>query len=124
VRTSLNLELPAVPEAAAVGRDALFHWCEDLGIDRAQRELVRLLASELITNVVRHSGAASLRVAAVLRDDEVLVTVTDAGTAGMPALREPDLASGGFGLHMLAQESSRWGVERANGTCVWFTLGI
>ncbi len=85
---------------------------------------MRLLASELITNVVRHSGAASLRVAAVLRDDELLVAVTDAGTAGMPVLREPDVASGGFGLYLLAHESSRWGVERASGTCVWFTLAI
>jgi hypothetical protein len=36
--------------------------------------------------------------------------------------REPGARGGGYGLYLVEQLAKRWGVERNEGTVVWFEL--
>ena len=89
-------------------------------------EDARLLASELITNSLCHAGIseeASIRLAVQLRGGALRVEVRDPGTHGAVAPREPDRVNGGgFGLHLVDQLATRWGVNRTGGTHVWFEV--
>ena len=89
-------------------------------------EDARLLASELITNSLRHPEIpddASLRLAVHLRDGALRVEVRDPGTNGVVAPREPDRENGGrFGLQLVDKIATRWGVNRTGGTNVWFEV--
>jgi anti-sigma regulatory factor (Ser/Thr protein kinase) len=82
---------------------------------------IRLLVSELVTNVIRHTPAGH----GVLRmrcNSRVLrVEVEDDGP-GVPATPvEPDREhGGGFGLYLVDRLSDRWGVR--DRTCVWFEM--
>jgi len=86
-----------------------------------------LLATELVSNSVRHSGmpaSAGVVVGVTLRPDSVRIDVDDPGCSGAIAPRPPDPESGGFGLNLVQTLSERWGVERAveGGTRVWVQL--
>jgi signal transduction histidine kinase len=88
----------------------------------------QLVASELVTNSVRHSGAPP-DAALVLRVELALTTlwleVEDPGQGGSVAPRAPDLdGGGGMGLNLVRTISERWGVEQvgAGGTRVWARL--
>jgi serine/threonine-protein kinase RsbW len=87
---------------------------------------VQLLATELVTNSVRHgelhgSDAAIVRV--YLSDDAVRVDVENPGTAGVVASNGPDLAGGhGLGLKLVGDVAVRWGTYRDDNTHVWFDL--
>jgi anti-sigma regulatory factor (Ser/Thr protein kinase) len=60
-----------------------------------------------------------LRLAVQLRDGAVRVEVRDPGTGGEIARRTPD---GGYGLQLVEQLATRWGVNRTGGTHVWFEV--
>jgi anti-sigma regulatory factor (Ser/Thr protein kinase) len=88
---------------------------------------IALLVSELVTNAVRHGGAASFR---PLRVDfrrhagRIRVEVVDPGTGFEPP-SPPGRgdASGGWGLFLLDRLAERWGVCPAPaGSRVWFEL--
>ena len=87
-----------------------------------------LVATELVTNSVRHSGAPGGAVVVVrvqITSTMVRLEVEDPGSGGTIAPRAPDLESGGgFGLNLVRALSERWGLERAvaGGTCVWAQL--
>jgi anti-sigma regulatory factor (Ser/Thr protein kinase) len=91
-------------------------------------ERAKLVMSELVTNSVRHSGAAPgagviFRVRVV--PGGFWLEVEDPGRDGTVAQHAatPD-ATGGFGLHIVQALSERWGIERAlqGGTRVWAQL--
>lgn len=85
-----------------------------------------LVASELVTNAVRHGdGGIVTRLRVV--DDEVHLSVSDDGAA-LPALRHVPVGGGGgggLGLHIVERLARRWGVEPAGarGKTVWAVLG-
>jgi len=92
-----------------------------------------LLVSELVTNVLMHSGAtsAAVSVTAPLPGDggpgTVRVEVADPGSAPLvpgaihPGPREP----GGLGLAIVDAIASDWGVVQDDGgKTVWFELGL
>jgi anti-sigma regulatory factor (Ser/Thr protein kinase) len=86
-----------------------------------------LLATELVTNSVRHSGmpaSAGVAVAITITPVNVRLDVDDPGRGGTIAPRPPDEERGGFGLNLVQTLSERWGVERAaqGGTRVWAQL--
>jgi anti-sigma regulatory factor (Ser/Thr protein kinase) len=90
---------------------------------------VRLLTTEVVTNSVRHGqvdddGWISSTVA--VDDDRVRVEVRDSGDVlGVPEQRAPDYEDGGgFGLFLLDQVATSWGVEQDAGLCVWFELAL
>jgi anti-sigma regulatory factor (Ser/Thr protein kinase) len=94
------------------------------GLDRALREDTVLLATELVTNAVRH-GRSEVSVRLWPGPDVVRVEVSDAN----PHRPEPggyDLdAEDGRGLLIVGALSSRWGtapLPGGTGKTVWFEL--
>lgn len=87
-----------------------------------------LVASELVTNSVRHSGASadeSARLRVWISATRVRLEVWDPGTDRTVAARSPALEDdGGFGLNIVRAVSERWGLEQdvASGTRVWAEL--
>lgn len=121
----LEATLPVDPAAPATARAALTRWLSG-HVPIEVLEDARLLASELITNSLGHadvSEEASIRLAVQLRGGALRVEVRDPGTSGAVAPREPDRVNGGgFGLNLVDQLATRWGVNRTGGTHVWFEV--
>ena len=114
----LVIDLPATPAAPGLARRAV----EQLELDEAQRSTVRLLTSEVVTNAVRHADrpGPTIRVAAAIRDRRLRLCVTDFGSGFVPPARpRPHGPEGGFGLYLVEELASRWGVADST---VWFEL--
>lgn len=115
-----ELRLPPDVSAPAIARRAVDDVLASAPISlRAQ---VSLVASELVTNVLRHSTAAQPTATLTLAwdSDRVTIAVADAGIGFDPVLapREADGAVGGWGLRVLDAVANRWWVERDCGTRV------
>ena len=114
----VRIALPAVPESAARARRALV----GAGLGEDVEHTVTLLATELVTNAVRHAGPderGRVVLLARLEPDFVRVEVHDAGPSFDPAVRH---TAKGFGLRLVDALSTRWGVDRERGNRVWFEL--
>jgi anti-sigma regulatory factor (Ser/Thr protein kinase) len=85
---------------------------------------VVVLASELVTNAVRHGGAGvddTIVVHLAIAADVLRIEVCDRGPGFVPpAILRPRSAGGGNGLILVERLSSSWGVSGDDGTCVWF----
>jgi two-component sensor histidine kinase len=114
---TLTVALPPVPESARRARRALVA----AGLDPDLDHTVSLLATELVTNSVRHvEGRELIRLEASLSDGFARVDVIDRGPGFDPEVRH---TSDGFGLRLVDKLASRWGVEREGGsTRVWFEV--
>jgi anti-sigma regulatory factor (Ser/Thr protein kinase) len=88
----------------------------------------RLVASELATNSVRHSGATageSMVIRLDLSSTRVRLEVEDPGVAEAISIRAADQeGGGGFGLNLVQVLSDVWGHDRGpgGGTRVWAEL--
>lgn len=112
------------PLAPAAARAWVTRWLAGL-VSEADLDDALLLISELVTNGVRHSGAAAgapLRISAAVSGDVLRLEVADAGEGGAIARRAPDPGGGGWGLNIVDDLASRWGVEHGEGTQVWCEL--
>jgi anti-sigma regulatory factor (Ser/Thr protein kinase) len=126
----LQLALNRDLHAPAAARAAVGKWCPHLAGGASRRETLLLLVSEVVTNAVLHSQGppdAPIRVSASVEDDRVRVEVTDAGkrfTRASHELPRPGARTtiGGYGLYVVDQAASSWGVDRACGTRVWFEI--
>lgn len=107
-------------EAASIGE--VRHFVAAVLIGWPCREDVRLVASELATNAVRHTESGRggrFSVAVRVRFDRVRVSVTDAGARHRPVLysdapdREQDV--NGRGLFLVAALAKEWGVDDVSG---------
>ena len=118
------LDLPMSADAPALARRAI----EGLALADGARETASLLASELVSNAVRHSGAggsAPIRLRARLSDGALRLSVTDPGYGFSPAAeRPPPGVDGGFGLFLVEQLADAWGVESVAPTTVWLDLAL
>jgi anti-sigma regulatory factor (Ser/Thr protein kinase) len=90
---------------------------------------VILVASELVTNALRHSGctdAQFIHVRVRKARDRLLISVADPGHSGRRARAgyPVDLGAGGVGLWVVEQLSRRWGTERDGGYRVWAELPL
>jgi anti-sigma regulatory factor (Ser/Thr protein kinase) len=114
---TLTVALAPVPESARRARRALVGG----GLDPDLDHTVSLLATELVTNSVRHVlGNDDVRLEAVLADGFARVEVIDQGPGFDPEVRH---STDGFGLRLLDKLASRWGVERdEDGNHVWFEV--
>jgi anti-sigma regulatory factor (Ser/Thr protein kinase) len=121
----LSLDIPCNRSAPAVVRDALGEvhdgvWSLDDGL---------LVASELVTNAVRHSGCApdhTLQVNVGLVQDGLMISVHDPGLSkgtAEPRVSDP-IEPGGWGLQIVEQLATRWGSERPDGYRVWAELPV
>lgn len=109
----LRLDLPPAADAPARARDALRALEPELSLD--EMTSLGLAVSELVTNSVRHSGAAvsaeiGLRV--LLTPHAARVEVTDPGGGFEPDVRARSRDElGGWGLYLVDQLARRWWIE-------------
>jgi anti-sigma regulatory factor (Ser/Thr protein kinase) len=120
----LRVSLERDPRAPSHARAAVARFVATSGISAPALDTLTLLVSELVSNAVMHSdapSASSIRLhARVLERGTIRVEVTDCGSGFTAAPRDPSRVTGGYGLFLVAQEASRWGVDREGGTRVWF----
>lgn len=111
----LRFDLPCDQMAPSAVRHAL----ESGGHEAWVMGDVMLVASELITNAVVHSGCTPDDMVSVefeLRPDAIVCAVSDPGRSGKEAEPAPvDGFHGGFGLRVVDELASRWGHERQPG---------
>jgi len=124
-----SLTIPGRPEEVRRTRAFVTRTLAAAGKgDSVDSHAATLLASELVTNAIRHSasGGPSGTVTIVVVDvpDGVLIEVTDDGSsAGSPVVRSNLMAQNGQGLYLVQQMAAQWGFLRdADGTTVWFHL--
>ncbi|MCP9955915.1 SpoIIE family protein phosphatase [Actinomadura madurae] len=114
-------ELPAEPAAVrrarGLIRDRLARWgLEDMAYTTT------LLASELVTNAIRHAGGRI--VLRLVREGGLVCEVFDSSD-GRPRIRHHDeeedgASESGRGLHVVGRLAQRWGVRRTKGgKVVW-----
>jgi anti-sigma regulatory factor (Ser/Thr protein kinase) len=121
-----SVTILALPEQVRVARAFV---ARVLGPSHGHADVAVLLASELVTNSVRHSGSAvpggRVTVTVATREDDVRVEVTDPGAGGVPALLPAAAeAEGSRGLRLVEALAARWGYERGGGLAMtWFELG-
>jgi len=114
----LDLDLPCDDRAPSVVRQALSDGAEQ---SWAMGDAI-LVASELVSNAVRHSGCAEhqqIQVSVKLRNEHLVIDVRDPGVSGQDAEVRPGFKLGGFGLLIIDQLAVRWGSERERGYRVW-----
>ncbi len=110
------------PEAVGAARQAVTDAADGhVGDDCL--ETLRLLVSEVVTNTVLHSGTRSELEVTFCVNDEAVVSVTDHGVGFAPRPRTGATDDvGGWGLYLVEQLSSQWGVARNGFTRVWFVV--
>jgi transcriptional regulator with XRE-family HTH domain/anti-sigma regulatory factor (Ser/Thr protein kinase) len=107
---------PSDPLAPALARAALATTA--IGIPADAFEAGALLTSELVTNSVRHSGSDWIDVGITVGIDVLRVEVSDESSRTIRP-RTPDV-DGGWGLTVIGELASRWGVERRpEGKTIW-----
>ncbi len=117
---SFELALPRHTGSPGQARRALTQWFAS-SLPPSELETATLLASELVTNAVRH-GKGKIKLLADLDDDRLLVEVIDEGGGLERAIRARDFESvEGWGLRIIDSQSSRWGTHEGT-THVWFEL--
>lgn len=121
----LSLDVPCAADAPALVRSALAGQAQ-LGWIVGDAMLV---ASELVTNAVLHSGGGAghaLHVTATVDADYMRICVEDperAAGAGSP-LQIGDFSDAGVGLLIVDHLVDRWGAERDGGYRVWAELAL
>lgn len=113
-------DIPEIPRSRRFVADVLARSGPDVNSDS-----VLLVASELITNAVRH-GAGDVELRVDVTDDVVRLEVLDDGHVKVeaPVRNVPSTAVGGRGLHLVRDVSRCWGsgFDPAGRTLVWAEL--
>ena len=116
----MRINLPARSDSPARARrfveQALVNRCPQALVDAAA-----LLATELVTNAVRHAHTEMTLEIEASRDG-VRLEVSD-GSKTMPAMREHSTGAHGRGLLLVNRIAEAWGTEpRPDGKSVWAQL--
>jgi serine/threonine-protein kinase RsbW len=110
--------------APAAVREAMTSLC-DLGWILGDAMLV---ASELVTNAVRHSLCTEdeLLTVWITRDGRLRISVLDPGASGRNVeIVDRPIGLGGLGLKVVDQLATSWGAERReDGYAVWAELHL
>ena len=120
-RKLLELDLPRAGGSAALARGALARID---GFSEEVEHRLALLATELVTNAVRH-GRGNIRLLATFAPATIRVEVRDDG-GGFDLERSLAIegtAAGGFGLKIVDRMADRWGADPPRGL-VWFELDL
>src|SRR3954452_22370254 len=113
-RHRLTLHLPRHLAAESIARRELGRWFDGQG-SKVLVDDVRLVASELVTNAVRH-GTGEIRLDAQSTRDTVSMQIYDRGAGFIPRRR-----SQASGLAQVEAVCERWGVGPGT-TNVWCVL--
>jgi anti-sigma regulatory factor (Ser/Thr protein kinase) len=118
--------LGARPDAPGLARRTVV----GLPLPQTTRDILALLASELVTNCVRHAGLAegdTLSLSISNGGGRIRIAVRDGG-AGFPLpsiSRGHSMANGGRGLLIVDELADDWGVEQHQDGCtVWCELVV
>lgn len=131
VTVALNGQAPSVwvfagePETARRVRGRLRAWSEEVALGPPAADHLVLVASELVTNVVRHCDGGVV-VSVARKDHDVLLEVGD-GSPAIPhrATHLSPLATGGRGLVIVEALARSWGAGAAgSGKVVWARLPL
>ncbi|MEU0413792.1 SpoIIE family protein phosphatase [Streptomyces griseorubiginosus] len=115
-------ELPSDPAVVSRSRAAVTGQLAAWGLEELSFT-VELIASELVTNAIRHAtGPVRLR---LLRDRALICEVSD-GSGTSPRLRRARTEDeGGRGLFLVAQLAERWGTRYTpDGKIIWTELPL
>jgi signal transduction histidine kinase len=122
----LEARLPKSADAPREARAAVARLCDAGALPPAVRPDLLLLVSEVVTIAVvdeQRSPSAPLVLTAARRDGVVRVTLADSGSGFTVEARA---RAEGYGLYLLDQVATSWGVEKVaddgDGTRVWFEL--
>nr|WP_258053616.1 SpoIIE family protein phosphatase [Streptomyces sp. Ru72] len=110
-------EFPSDPAVVSRAREAVTGQMAAWGLDELGYT-TELVASELVTNAIRHAtGPVQLR---LLRDRALICEVSD-GSSTSPRLRRArNEDEGGRGLFLVAQLTERWGTRyTTDGKIIW-----
>jgi anti-sigma regulatory factor (Ser/Thr protein kinase) len=122
--TRTVFRFPAAADAPGRARAAAESTLQDGYPDLVETSL--LLISELVTNCVRHgelSPDKQIELKITTYSDGLKIDIVDPGVGFRYKPREGSLdRAGGWGLYMVEQLSSRWGVGDGYPTTVWFEL--
>jgi anti-sigma regulatory factor (Ser/Thr protein kinase) len=117
----LSLQIAGGPGAPSEARTALRRFHPELPAELMQ--VVVLLASELVANAVKHAKAELVAIRFEVIPRHIRVEVSDEGPGFAPDPVELDPSGvGGWGLHLVDELSSRWGVDEGEGARVWFEI--
>src|SRR5262249_53252731 len=95
----VEMELAPRPESVAEARGAIGDLLD--GLDRRNRDAVRLIVSELVTNAVRHGPEKPISLRVIREDDTIRGEVSDQGDAAIAINRSAEgYVNGGFGLRL------------------------
>ncbi|MGH9243159.1 MAG: ATP-binding protein [Acidimicrobiales bacterium] len=119
-----TITLRSHPASVRLARRFVWSWLGQRGTTRIGEDL-QLVASELVTNAVRHSVLSAVHISR--RGDAIRLEVDDQG-GGKPRLlplADPTAASG-RGLRIVERLASSWGVDRlpTGGKRVWCELKV
>ena len=124
--STLRMHLERDPQAPSLARAAVADFTENSEIASEATDTLTLLVSELVSNAVRHSddppASAIVLCARLLNRGAIRVEVIDGGSGFTAVQRDPARPYGGYGLYLVANQASRWGVDREGGTRVWFEI--
>ncbi|MFC4333928.1 ATP-binding protein [Salininema proteolyticum] len=105
-RHTLRAQPSAPAEARRWLRRAPLHLDEETNSD------LMVIATELVTNAVRHADplpGGVIELSYRLTPEAIAVSVTDGGSPHRPAVRSIDLSSpGGRGLYLVSQLADSW----------------
>jgi anti-sigma regulatory factor (Ser/Thr protein kinase) len=120
-----RIELPGGPWSPRLARRAVEElFGTELDADRLAS--VELLTTELVSNAVRHGGADEGKQVVLylaLAPGCLRIEVCDPGD-GFELDTPAPYGEGGYGLFIVSEVSSRWGVSRDVGNCAWFELDL
>jgi anti-sigma regulatory factor (Ser/Thr protein kinase) len=120
-----RVDIPGGLQAPQAARRAIEeHFTADIASDMLAS--VELLTTELVSNAVRHGGAGEGAVVILhlaVAPERLRVEVCDPGSGFAPGRPTP-YGEGGYGLFLVSEVSSRWGVSHEDGNCAWFEFDL
>jgi serine/threonine-protein kinase RsbW len=113
----VSLNLPFSNESAGEVRRALVSWLTYHGSPRSVIDDAQLVATELVSNAIRHADPlrnSTLLVRWHLEGPELLLTVSDGGGLSRPeVIAVPPESESGRGLAIVEALSLRWRIEHS-----------
>jgi len=110
--------------SVASARDWLAHFLAGHQVTSTVSADATLVLSELVTNALRY-GLGDIVTFGSLDEDQVRVSVTDAGDELPDMVPNAPGRIGGLGLHVVGRVADTWGVAPfPGGKTVWATLSL